>query len=63
MRHSFASLLLHEGRDVIYVARQLRGDCKRLYFKVPRAGFEPAAYSLGVLVVVRNREGGGQERV
>jgi integrase len=25
LRHSFASLLLHEGRDVIYVARQL-GD-------------------------------------
>jgi integrase len=24
LRHSFASLLLHEGRDVIYVARQLR---------------------------------------
>jgi site-specific recombinase XerD len=23
LRHSFASLLLHEGRDVIYVARQL----------------------------------------
>jgi hypothetical protein len=23
MRHSFASLLLHEGRSVIYVARQL----------------------------------------
>ena len=27
LRHSFASLLLHEGRDVIYVARQLgHGD-------------------------------------
>ena len=25
LRHSFASLLLHEGRSVIYVARQL-GD-------------------------------------
>jgi integrase len=24
LRHSFASLLLHEGRSVIYVARQLR---------------------------------------
>lgn len=23
LRHSFASLLLHEGRNVIYVARQL----------------------------------------
>jgi integrase len=23
LRHSFASLLLHEGRSVIYVARQL----------------------------------------
>ena len=23
MRHSFASLLLHEGRSVIYVARQM----------------------------------------
>lgn len=26
LRHSFASLLLHEGRSVIYVARQLGHD-------------------------------------
>jgi hypothetical protein len=80
LRHSFASLLLHEGRDVIYVARQLGHGAEltlRTYghvieeledspqlpaeeairrcgsgrntrrFRVPRAGFEPAAYSLG----------------
>ena len=28
MRHSFASLLLHEGRSVIYVARQLGHDAR-----------------------------------
>ena len=28
LRHSFASLLLHEGRSVIYVARQLRHDAR-----------------------------------
>ena len=28
LRHSFASLLLHEGRSVIYVARQL-GTARR----------------------------------
>ena len=27
-RHSFASLLLHEGRSVIYVARQLGHDAR-----------------------------------
>ena len=103
LRHSFASLLLHEGRDVIYVARQLGHGAeltlrtyghvieeledsprlpaeeairqaretmrrpagvlcalcafletrraaiagKRRCIKAPRAGFEPAAYSLG----------------
>jgi integrase len=29
LRHSFASLLLHEGRSVIYVARQLGHDARR----------------------------------
>jgi integrase len=29
LRHSFASLLLHEGRSVIYVARQLAHDARR----------------------------------
>jgi integrase len=97
LRHSFASLLLHEGRDVIYVARHLdhgadltlrtygqvieeledspqlpaeetiararhpheptwnpraglaarAGARNRRCVKAPRAGFEPAAYSLG----------------
>jgi integrase len=28
LRHSFASLLLHEGRSVIYVARQLGHDAR-----------------------------------
>ena len=28
LRHSFCSLLLHEGRSVIYVARQLGHDAK-----------------------------------
>ena len=28
MRHSFASLLLHEGRSVVYVARQLGHDAR-----------------------------------
>lgn len=28
LRHSFASLLLHEGRSVIYVARQLGHDAQ-----------------------------------
>jgi integrase len=28
LRHSFASLLLHEGRTVIYVARQLGHDAR-----------------------------------
>ena len=28
LRHSFASLLLHEGRSVIYVARQLGHSAK-----------------------------------
>jgi Phage integrase family len=28
LRHSFASLLLHEGRNVIYVARQLGHDAR-----------------------------------
>jgi integrase len=28
LRHSFASLLLHEGRGVIYVARQLGHDAR-----------------------------------
>jgi len=28
LRHSFASLLLHEGHSVIYVARQLRHDAR-----------------------------------
>jgi integrase len=28
LRHSFASLLLHEGRHVIYVARQLGHDAR-----------------------------------
>ena len=28
LRHSFASLLLHEGRSVIYVARQLGHDTR-----------------------------------
>jgi len=28
MRHSFASLLLHEGRSVIHVARQLGHDAR-----------------------------------
>ena len=28
LRHSFASLLLHEGRSVIYVARQLGRDAR-----------------------------------
>ena len=29
LRHSFASLLLHEGRSVIYVARQLGHSATR----------------------------------
>ena len=28
LRHSFASLLLHEGRSVIYVARQVGHDAR-----------------------------------
>jgi integrase len=28
LRHSFASLLLHEGRSVVYVARQLGHDAR-----------------------------------
>ena len=28
LRHSFCSLLLHEGRSVIYVARQMGHDAK-----------------------------------
>ena len=28
LRHSFASLLIHEGRSVIYVARQLGHDAR-----------------------------------
>lgn len=28
LRHSFASLLLHEGRSVIYVARQFGHDAR-----------------------------------
>jgi integrase len=28
LRHSYASLLLHEGRSVIYVARQLGHDAR-----------------------------------
>jgi integrase len=28
LRHSFASLLLHEGRSVIYLARQLGHDAR-----------------------------------
>jgi integrase len=28
LRHSFASLLLHEGRSVIYIARQLGHDAR-----------------------------------
>ena len=28
LRHSFASLLLHEGRSVIYVARQMGHDAR-----------------------------------
>ncbi|MBV8946092.1 MAG: hypothetical protein JOZ95_11780 [Solirubrobacterales bacterium] len=28
LRHSFASLLLHEGRSVIFVARQLGHDAR-----------------------------------
>ncbi|HEY0343928.1 MAG TPA: hypothetical protein VGC59_04740 [Solirubrobacteraceae bacterium] len=28
LRHSFASLLLHEGRSVMYVARQLGHDAR-----------------------------------
>jgi hypothetical protein len=28
LRHSFASLLLHEGRSVVFVARQLGNDAR-----------------------------------
>ena len=39
LRHSFASLLLHEGRSVIYVARQLGHDARRTADDVrPRDG-------------------------
>lgn len=33
LRHSFASLLLHEGRSVIYVARQLGHDARLMLTK------------------------------
>jgi integrase len=52
LRHSFASLLLHEGRSVIYVARQLGHDPRLTLTRyghvideledVPQAGAEAA---------------------
>ena len=46
LRHSFASLLLHEGRSVIYVARQLghdaRADTEHLRARHRRARRSPA---------------------
>jgi hypothetical protein len=48
LRHSFASLLLHEGRDVIYVARQLGHGAEltlRTYRRCTRRSLRPSAFS------------------
>ena len=74
LRHSFASLLLHEGRSVIYVARQLGHDARltlSTYGHVideldeatadRRRGRDPCRRDTGVPLVCRSA-GRGNER-
>ncbi|HMJ33154.1 MAG TPA: tyrosine-type recombinase/integrase [Baekduia sp.] len=40
LRHSFASLLLHEGHSVIYVARQLGHDARSVIYVARQLGHD-----------------------
>jgi integrase len=57
LRHSFASLLLHEGRNVIYVARQLGHDARltltRYGHVIDELEDEPHAHAQSVIEAAR----------
>ena len=60
LRHSFASLLLHEGRSVIYVARQLGHSaavCLRTYGHVIEELDEAPRISAEDAILVARRGG------